>query len=90
MGALQTSAILRRALIEFFESVLESEWPLKERLNLDERLSKHLPFSDTYSRGSGSGFWSHIEDGQETPTAIRPYPRACRRGRKNYSATPFL
>jgi hypothetical protein len=29
MGALQASAILRRALIEFFESVLESEWPLK-------------------------------------------------------------
>jgi hypothetical protein len=29
MGALQTSAILRRALIEFFECVLESESPLK-------------------------------------------------------------
>jgi hypothetical protein len=50
MGALQTSAILRRALIEFFECVLESESPLKS-LNLDERLSKHLPFPDTYPRG---------------------------------------
>jgi len=45
----------------------------REYMCLDERISTHLPFPDSYRRESGTpclGFWSHVEEAQAiaTPT----------------------